>query len=926
MKKATRKILSLALVVFMLLSTFAMMFANAEAAAETPVTTPKDYATAADGEKLLDVDFNKHWTVIDDTKMSYDNNGVTYSDAGLEVTPDPANNKDVDGNGKFEAYGVDVVAFLNGWNKVNTDPTGAGIIEDEGASLTVRGAIDAIGTEGEAGYVPAVPSDATGNDQRLIGTLPYDLENSTYTMKFDANWNNTRFKFYFANGTFMNFGGMDHFMPCLGLELKTSGYRLMRQSSAVTTGVVGKPTVTTVDKVNSTSFKVVLEGGAKIEDVTLYDGCWLNEKANVGKWIGDVIPVTFTIYNSSVKEDGTVQDIRICTGLIYQPADVNLVFGIGEYTAPSKNQFYSLTNLDIYKGDTSVPFNFNFTKVYEEAGWGSDLTIFDAKGITNDAYNYANGYEWYSTNAATYYVLCEETDEGALESYYETTKDGVTTWEKAWVKKVTSTPIAADAEGVVTIDIQPDALNRAASKVDKTKYILSNYGVTQQAATPIPFGDEWNQGYYEMEFTVNNAGRLKIGLLQTTELDRVGFDILPNGSYESLTNQTGDTTAYLSASNSATLWTSGANSFGTGIVEKSTATLNGYIETIVYDTYVADDKTPNPEYNPEVEGSQQYIVDEDTLPDDPRNVRDYGGNRANIKIVFNCVDYVITLFEKVNGEWIATSAIDYSKAVEAGMIMGACLDFQAYDRGTNATIKNIRAMKGSSVVHQNEWTIGDYTSETYFGYNADFQAEITESFVDYYGLDAETFGWTNDGKTVVEDFKTLYDGLSTTNYGPQTIKLAPIVKYEAAATEATIRGIRIDNDAENGTYDVDFVVALADIEGLAAVGFDIVKTVSYNQYAKTTTVNVETTEVYTAINANGLKLDAAAALGAGQFVEGEGEKAVTYGYAAAFGLDDEAAIENAIVTYEVTLYTIAIDGTKTVSDTVATYVVYNGQY
>ena len=237
-------------------------------------------------------------------------------------------------------------------------------------------------------------------------------------------------------------------------------------------------------------------------------------------------------------------------------------------------------------------------------------------------------------------------------------------------------------------------------------------------------------------------------------------------------------------------------------------------------------------------------------------------------------------------------------------------------------------MKGSSVIHQADWVIGNETI-SFFGYDADFQEELTANYVEYYNLDAETFAWTNDGATAVEDFADLYNNLLASNYGPQSIKLAPLVKYEAA-TEATIRGIRVDADEEKGTYDVDFVVALGEIENVAAVGFDIVKTVSYYNYAKVTTANVETTEVYTTINANGIKLDAAAGLGAGEYSEttGEGEDAVTtvWGYAAAFGLDDEAVIEGAYVYYDVTVYTIALDGTKTVSNETVSFYLYEGQY
>lgn len=858
MKKATRKILSLALVVMMLLGTFAMMFAYA---AEEPVTTPKAYADAEDKEKLLDVNFSDatHFTPIDDTALAYDNNGVTYTDTGLACPTDPALNADGNGDGDTkDMYNSDPVAFLSGWRKNLTDE--AVVIEENGAALKIDGAYDAVGTEGEAGYVAAIPSEAKTTDQRFIGQITaYDLAEKTYTYELEYFRKGiARSKIYFGNGMFLNFGGSDQHMPCLGIELNASGYRLMRQSSAITTNVMGKPNyATNAAGETVTNLKVVLTGSAVQENVTLWTGSWLTtpdkeDPANTtAHWTGDAIIVNYSIYNTITKEDGTVQDIRCSTGSFVQPADIELVFGIGEYNNPGKAQYYGARNLAIYKGDTSVPFTFEFTQVYGEAGWGSELTQFDAKGITNAAFNYTNGYEWVHQNDVT-----------------------------------------VDAEGVVTINNETTAR-------------------TQGAYTPHPFGDEWNQGYYEMELTVNNASRLKIGLLEFADQTRVGFNILPNVANADLT--TGSKTAYLhaDAGNAATLWTSAANSFGTGIVEKSTAALAAYMETIVYDTYVADDAS-----------------DEDTDPQDPRNVRDYGGNRANIKIVYNCVDYIVTLFEKVDNEWLPTAAIDYSKAVEQGTILGACLDFQAYNAKTNATIKNIRTMKGSSVVHQTEWTIGDFTQFS-FGYDADFQAQITEDFVEFYGLWNHEFGWTNDGATVVEDFEALYNELDDSNYGPQAINLAPIVKYEAA-TEAVLRGLRVDADDEKGTYDVDFVVALDAIEDIAAVGYDIVKTVDFGGYTKTTTVNVETTEVFASINANGLKLDAAAALGAGQYteVEGEGEDAttITYGYVAAFGLEDEAVVEGAVVTYAVTVYTVALDGTKTAANETVTYTFVEGEY
>ena len=852
MKKATNKILSLALVVMMLLGTFAMMFAYADApAADTPVTTPKAYDTAADGEKLYDVDFSsQYYTAIDDTAMSYDNNGVTYNDDGVEVPNDPALNQTVDGSG---AYGKDVIAFRTGWRKNLT--ADAVVVEENGAALKIDGKVNKVGEEGQEGYVPEVPSEATAADQRYIGQInAYDLENKTYTYQFEYFRKGiARSKFYFANGTFMNFGGMDHFMPCLGIELNASGFRLMRQSSAITQNVVGKPQYTVDEASGETrlAMKVVLSGG-EAENVTLYDGNWLNEKAGVGKWVGEAIPVNYSIYMTITKDNGDVQDIRISTGLIYQPSDVKLVFGIGEYNNPAAGNSYGARNLAVYKGDTSVPFTFGFTKVYAESGWGEELTTFDAKGITNAANNFANGYEWVLQNDTT-----------------------------------------VDAEGVVTINNPTTAR-------------------TQGAYTPHPFGDEWNQGYYEMELTVNNASRLKIGLLQLTDLDRVGFNILPNVANADLTTGSADAYLHADAGNAATLWTSGANSFGTGIVENSTTALQGYIKTIVYDTYVADDKTPNPEYDPAVEGSQQYIVDEDTLPDDPRNVRDYGGNRANIKIAYDCENYIITLYEKCGGEWLATSAIDYSEAVYAEKVLGACIDFQAYNAKTNATIKNVRAMKGLSVTELYTYAIGSIESDMYVGFAEGAAEELADMFAEYYGLTGYEYGFTADGATFVEDYSALYfneDFIDDSSYGPQAIKLAPIVKYEELATSPVIRGVQVKAN-EDDTYDVRFISAIGDIEGIAKVGYEIEKTVFTGLYAKTTTTTVETDKVFARFNANSLYYEASA-------IGGE--------YAVAMGLEDEAVVED-LVYYTVSVYTIAQDGTKTVLDGTTTFAFYEGEY
>ena len=95
--------------------------------------------------------------------------------------------------------------------------------------------------------------------------------------------------------------------------------------------------------------KVVLRGGSR-KTVTLYDGAGETEKANVEKWVGDVIPVHFTIYQV-INENGINKDIKVAQGDIYQPADVKLVFGIGEYDALSEGYEYGVRYLDIWKGN-----------------------------------------------------------------------------------------------------------------------------------------------------------------------------------------------------------------------------------------------------------------------------------------------------------------------------------------------------------------------------------------------------------------------------------------------------------------------------------------------------------------------------------------------------------------------------------------------
>lgn len=808
MKKATNKILSLALVVMMLMSTFSMMLVHAEETSDL-VTTPKAYDSAQDGEKLWDVDFSsEHYTLIDDTTEVYKNNGITYTAGGS-----PTGNS----------------TFTKGWLKnIVSDAT---VIENNGTTLKVDGAKPAIGTEGEPGYVAPVASETTSTDQRYIGQINvYDLENKTYTYDFEYLRNGVkRSKVYFANGVFSATGWhCDTNMPNLGIELNNSGFLLRRQSSEIKTGVVGKPVYNQSENGEKTTrVKIVLEGGAKEINKTLVEGT--NQNASGKKhWIGDVIPVTFTIYNSIVKEDGTVQDIRVTKSTLYQPADVKLVFGIGEFDNPAENQYYGVRNLAIYKGDTSIKFDFNFEKVYDYTEWGEQLAAFDPRGISNDAYNFANGYNWSTLSNG----------EG----------------------------ISVDAEGVVTI-------NSAADK-------------SQGAYTPHPFGNQWNLGYYELEMTVNNAHRLKLDIIKSGDQDRVGFDILPNGSASSFAGSMGDEKAYLTAGNAASLYVSAGNSFGDGVINA------GGLKTIIYDKYVAD-------------------ANGDGIPEDPRNVRDYGANRANIKITFDCVNYIITLYEKCSSTWVATAAIDYSESVAQGLDSSLYLGFMAWNKGANVTAKNIKLLKGMSAAHLHTWSISDYTSDLYAYYDSTVPAKLATEFVTKYGLDSAKFGWTVDGKTLCKDMKAAYDNLKTTMYGPQTINLVPILVYEKIATAPVVRGIQLAHNEDNTAYSIRFISAIGDRDDFHKVGYEIKKTIKVGDQITTVTDTLETDTVYSYINVNGTKYYAEA-IG--------GEYIVSLGYA------DEAVVENSEVTYEITTYYVSRDGNKVTDKNAVSITLVDGQY
>lgn len=98
--------------------------------------------------------------------------------------------------------------------------------------------------------------------------------------------------------------------------------------------------------------KVILKGGAK-ERVTLWKGHGgLVKPSNAGaRWVGNIIPIDFEIYHTVNGED-----LLIADGCVYQPADVPLVCGVGDWEVLPEGKYYGIRNLTIYKGDrTTVP-------------------------------------------------------------------------------------------------------------------------------------------------------------------------------------------------------------------------------------------------------------------------------------------------------------------------------------------------------------------------------------------------------------------------------------------------------------------------------------------------------------------------------------------------------------------------------------------
>lgn len=300
---------------------------------------PIPYEDAEDGDVLYKTYFaTENFTPIDDVSQAINNNGTIY-----------------DGYGFYEP---------SGWKGEHRKNLATFPIVGESTALKVDGV------------------DTTGvTDHRYVGRFPmYDLENKTYTYTVEYFRNfDYRHKFYFACGTFIDkkTGGTitgdwcDTYMPCLAFQIQRTDsgkvmYNLVRQSSIIWNNKTNIHHDKKLDFVRTdgeeftANFKVVLKGGAK-QYVTLYKGHGgLNmPEAGGTHWVGYIIPIDFEIYHSINGED-----ILVAEGCVYQPADVPLVCGVGNWDVLPEGQYYGIRNLIIYKGDRTVALPTSDIKAY----------------------------------------------------------------------------------------------------------------------------------------------------------------------------------------------------------------------------------------------------------------------------------------------------------------------------------------------------------------------------------------------------------------------------------------------------------------------------------------------------------------------------------------------------------------------------------
>jgi len=632
----------------------------------------------------------------------------------------------------------------------------------------------------------------------MVGTIPsYSLAEKTYTidLDFSAQTPGKRAKVYFGFGQFAEEEGTPKQQP-LALEINYGNrkpFRMMRDTTTMADENTFHNIEEFLTETQTSHLKIVLSGAAESD----------------GK-----VKVDYEIYSVGAYEN----EMILKQGAFVSPsANAVMTLGIGEWNAlNSEGQAYSISNVAIYRGDTSAPA-FKFQNRYEAASYGTAILKLDTYGIGDETKNNVNEYTW-------------------------TQKDsGVT----------------VDTDGYVYCNPTEDGV----------------YGVT----TAHPFANEWSYGYYTMEFALNSDRRCAIGLVDIGNLQRVGFGFGANSErkmQEDGITPVVDDTRYLGQT-----FSQGDKMFDSSEDEAFAAVEGTGVRLI---TYKAD--------------AQRIVT----------------GNKVNVKIEFDSVKKLITLFERTSDTWVKVSAIDYS-GVESLDDIKPIFSLSVADAGANIIIKNIKYFKGLSLTHLVRYSAGDVRSEIYYDADVEQMNAVIDAYKAKYALEGNDIsGWSHNGTTATFDLETLYSGLDEQFYGLLDLKLMPIINYGELTDVAAPRGIRL-MPVKDGKYGVNFVAAVgSEIENLKEVGFDIVKvTEGENGALSVENITVNSWTLCKKLNCDGVAVDA-------EVFGGD--------YVFAATISGQIAQDGVQTDYRVTPFVMTEDGAKTSSGSTRCFTFVGGEY
>jgi len=563
-------------------------------------------------------------------------------------------------------------------------------------------------------------STATQNvdDQMIVGTLKnYSLAGNTYTLDFDfsAKTGGKRAKIAFGYGTFAEQTDTSKGIMFLEVDYDASkpfrcmkGPTTMNDSNAFSNldGFVKQAT----DGVYNSHFKIVLSG----------------------KTSGSNVIVTYTIYSKGADGKDLIHKKNTFTT---PSANAYVTLGVGNWDKiTADGQGYSISNVNVYKGDTADKFDFEFQKKYDAAKFGEEIMKLDTSGIGMASKNNINGY--------------------------------------AWVQQPKGVTI--DTDGFIYCN-------------PTGTYSSSSTGYMCGIKTTHPFADEWNYGYYTMEFALNSNARSAVHVLDVGTAERIGFVFGGNGERPKQGDGTTDIPDFNYVGQN---FACGGNLRDSATDSAFTALNNTGAKFIAYET-----------------GAVRVVT----------------GSKINVKIEFNCVDKVITMYEKTEAGWVKVAALDYS-GVTSSTTIKPIFSIHAWDYNANVVIKNVRYIKGLSMSHFVKYSAGEISSQEYYGAKeADMNAFIDEYKEKYNLADKDIKGWTANGTTNAVDLQKLYDEISDDFYGVKEIKLVPLVNYAELTEGIALRGVRF-TPVESAKYNVNFVAALGEnIEDYAYAGFDVVK-------------------------------------------------------------------------------------------------------